>query len=212
MSAINPKFCCYVISNSLGAPQRKEMIDLLSSYKALDSGGRYNNNVGGPVKNKLEFISDYKFTLCFENSSSVGYTTEKLVEGFAGGGIPIYWGNPNIEKDFNGAAFVNCNKFDSLKEVLEFVKYLDTDDAAYLRMVQTPIFTNNQDNYNAIQYNFEKYMHHIFQLRTKRINSIYVGKRYTDRMKFFRPWFELYRLGERSIGFLGNKINIKRKQ
>lgn len=81
------KFCCYVISNSKGAPQRGEMIDLISSYKLCDSGGKYKNNVGGPVKNKLEFISNYKFTLCFENSSSKGYTTEKIVEGFAGGGF-----------------------------------------------------------------------------------------------------------------------------
>ena len=207
-SEMKQKFCCYVISNSLGAPQRKEMIDLLSSYKQVDSGGRYQNNVGGPIKNKLKFISDYKFNLCFENSASVGYTTEKIVEGFAGGGIPIYWGNPKIAEEFNENAFVNCNDFKGLNDVLDYIKYLDTDDNAYMHMMQEPIFTANQNSFNEIQDKFEDYIRHIFQLKKKRMNNIYVGRKYTERMKFFMPWFELYRFGERGIGFF---INMKRR-
>ena len=161
------KFCCHVISNSLGAHQRKEIIDLLSSYKMVDGGGKFNNNVGGPVKDKLKFISDYKFVVCFENSSSVGYTTEKILDGFAGGGIPIYWGNPDIAKDFNSDAFINCHNFNELKLVLDFVKYLDSNDDAYTRMVKAPIFTNEQEDFNIIQHKFEDYLKHIFEYKMK---------------------------------------------
>lgn len=209
---VNRKFCCYVISNTLGASQRNEMINLLASYKKIDSGGKLNNNVGGPVKDKLKFISDYKFSMCFENSSSVGYTTEKIVEGFAGGGIPIYWGNPNATKEFNPDAFVNCNDFDNLSQALDYIKYLDTDDAAYARMVHAPIFAEGQDDFSKIQYRLEEYLIHILDKRTKRINDIYIGRKYMCRMKFFAPWFDLYRIGERSIGYAENLMNTKRKR
>lgn len=122
--------------------------------------------------------------MCFENSSSVGYTTEKIVEGFAGGGIPIYWGNPNATKEFNPDAFVNCNDFDNLSQALDYVKYLDKDDSAYARMLHAPIFAEGQDDFNKIQSGLEKYLIHILDKRTKRINDIYIGRKYMCRMKF----------------------------
>ncbi len=54
----------------------------ISKYKKVDSGGLALNNIGYIVKNKLEFIKDYKFTIAFENSSYSGYTTEKITDAF----------------------------------------------------------------------------------------------------------------------------------
>ena len=71
------------------------------------------NNVGGPVADKLAFISEYKFVIAFENSSYPGYTTEKILDPFLVCSIPVYWGNPLIENDFNKMAFLNYFDFDS---------------------------------------------------------------------------------------------------
>ena len=36
--------------------------------------------------------------ICFENTSKPNYFTEKLVNAYYSGSIPIYWGDPNISK------------------------------------------------------------------------------------------------------------------
>ncbi len=51
----------------------------------------------GPVKNKLELLQKYKFSICFENASGIkGYITEKILDSLAAGCVPVYWGAPNI--------------------------------------------------------------------------------------------------------------------
>ena len=133
------KFCNYVISNAMSSPERSSMIKVLESYKKVDSGGKYKNNVGGPVKDKIEFEKSYKFTMAIENSPSNGYTTEKIIEAFAGATIPIYYGSKDIAKEFNEKAFINCHNYNSFEEVLERVKEIDNNDEMFLSMVKEPI-------------------------------------------------------------------------
>lgn len=54
--------------------------------------------------------------------------------------MPIYWGNPDIEKDFNGAAFINCHRFDNFDQVVEKVIELDNNDALWTQYANAPIF------------------------------------------------------------------------
>ena len=62
-----------------------------------------------------EFLSQYKFTISFENASHVGYTSDRIVEAMRVNSIPIYWGNPLIGREFNIKSFVNYHDFE--KEV-----------------------------------------------------------------------------------------------
>ncbi len=135
----NRKFCSFVVSNDAGQKSRKEVFDLLSQYKQVDSGGRYLNNIGYCVPNKHEFQSQYKFSMAFENCVHPGYTTEKLLQAFAAGTIPIYYGNPDIALELNEDAFVNCHRYSSFTEVLEQVKQIDADRQLYEKMLRTPI-------------------------------------------------------------------------
>ena len=50
------KFCCMVVSNGK-AKERIEFFNRLSKYKKVDSGGRFMNNIGVPVEDKIKFIS-----------------------------------------------------------------------------------------------------------------------------------------------------------
>lgn len=206
------KFCCSVISNALAESERAHMLSLLEGYKSVDNGGGYRNNIGGRVKDKLEFETHYKFTMCFENSSTIGYTTEKLLEGFAGGGIPIYWGNPNVEKEFNEKAFVNCSKFSSFEKALEYIKDLDNDDEKYLEVVREPIFTDKsgKGKQDYIQKNVEAFLRNIFDSKYENAYRRYragVGANYIQRNKWCRTQFELLRFLQRVRGFTWNKIN-----
>ena len=65
------KFCAALISNPhLGEFDnfRLKFIEELNEYKKVDMGGNYKNNVGGYIKNKLEFLLDYKFSIAMENN------------------------------------------------------------------------------------------------------------------------------------------------
>lgn len=127
------KFCCIVCSNGNADKMRQTIVDEISKYKIVDSGGRYRNNIGHPngVDNKLEFQRNYKFVLALENASFNGYITEKIVEAFAAGGIPIYWGAPDIEKYFNPKAFINAMSFSSIDALVDRIKEIDENDDLY---------------------------------------------------------------------------------
>lgn len=132
------KFCGMVVSNLYNAaPERERMFHLLSSYKKVESGGAALNNVGGRVKDKLEFESRHKFTIAFDNVEN-GIVQEKIGMAFAAGTVPIYWGNPNVTEIYNERAFINCHAFDSFEDVLAKVKEIDEDDEKYLAMLREP--------------------------------------------------------------------------
>jgi len=59
---------------------------------------------------KINFIKNYKFTIAFENSTSPGYTTEKLWQPMLSGSVPVYWGNPEVDRMFNTRSFVNVHE------------------------------------------------------------------------------------------------------
>lgn len=139
------KFCCMLISNP-NAPERIDFFHKLSKYKKVDSGGRYLNNIGYPVQNKQEFIKDYKFVISFENSSYPGYATEKIVQPMLENCMPIYWGDPTIQKDFNTKSFININDFNSFEEAIEYVIEIDRNEQKYLEMASQPWLNNNEIN------------------------------------------------------------------
>jgi len=213
--ALHNKFCNYVISNALSAPNRQQMIDRLNSYKTVDSGGKYQNNVGGPVKDKIKFEENYKFTMTFENTSSNGYTTEKIMEGFAGSTIPIYWGSPDIAKEFNPKAFINCHDYDSYEDVLLKIKEIDSNDDLFLKMVKEPIIT---DESQAKKYFDENYLSDFLknicsQTREDayRRNRYYIGKRYEDDTRMHGKIDRILLVPKRVVYFLKNKKAQKKK-
>lgn len=142
-NSVRTKFCCMVVSNPSN-PLRKKVFDLLSTYKTVDSGGKWLNNVGEPVQDKLLFLKQYKFCLCFENSSYKGYTTEKILEAKLAGCIPIYWGNPEIEKDFKKNSYISLHDFNSLDLLLQEIIKIDSDEIYYNNIVNEPLLTKNK--------------------------------------------------------------------
>lgn len=139
--ALGRDFCARVVSNYKQTDGMREVFfDALSKYKKVASGGKYKNNVGGPVKDKQAFLQKYKFSLAFENTASVGYCTEKILQAFAANTVPIYYGDKTAAKDFNPKAFINVNDFKNIDEAIAYIKKIDQDDQAYLKMLREPMF------------------------------------------------------------------------
>lgn len=68
---------------------------------------------------KLDTIRNYKFALCFENGQYPGYITEKIIDCFVAGVIPIYRGAKDISDYIPSGLFVDAESFDSFEEMEE---------------------------------------------------------------------------------------------
>lgn len=156
------EFCSFVYSNYRGEKERSEMFFALNSYKKVNAGGAYLNNLQNSKKvaNKLEFEMKHKFSIAFENSSRSGYTTEKLMSSIAANTIPIYWGNPTIGKEFNTMRFINCHDYKSFDEVVEKIKEIDSNDEMYLRIINEPFSVPGYD-FKLVQDGLEHYLKQI---------------------------------------------------
>ena len=99
------KFCAALISNCKSR-FRINFINILSKYKKVDMGGYYKNNINKIVKNKIDFLSEYKFSIAMENSNGDGYISEKIVDSFLSGTIPIYYGDYIIDEHINPKAYI----------------------------------------------------------------------------------------------------------
>lgn len=92
------KFCSIVASHDWNGI-RGEIIDALASFGEVKSGGIYRNNTSDLKRifndNKINFIKQFIFNICPENSDYPGYVTEKIFQAFEAGCIPIYWGSEN---------------------------------------------------------------------------------------------------------------------
>ena len=54
----------------------------------------------------MRFLQQFKFMICFENTASPNYLSEKILNAWIGGTIPIYWGAANSIKWLNPKAFL----------------------------------------------------------------------------------------------------------
>lgn len=61
----------------------------------------YGEGANNYVSNKVDGLRKYAFSIAIESCRERGYFTEKLIDCFLTGTIPIYWGDPDIGEYFN---------------------------------------------------------------------------------------------------------------
>jgi len=174
------KFCNFLYSNKR-AKIRNDFFHSLSQYKSIDSGGKVLNNLGYFVDDKHEFLRNYKFTIAFENEAYPGYTTEKILHAFAADSIPIYWGNPLVDRDFNPKSFINCNDYGSFEEVIDKIIEIDNNDDLYRQYLNEPAFTDNVENEYVNEENILNRFEEIF--KNQGIEKV---ARKTDILKYYK--------------------------
>lgn len=132
------KFCNFVVSNDFSA-ERNAFFEEFSARCPIDSGGSYRNNIGGPVADKLAFQRQYRFSIAYENSRDPGYVTEKIVDAFAAGTVPIYWGDPLIKQEFNPDSFVCADDYPDNAALIDAIEAIDRDQELFLRYCHAPV-------------------------------------------------------------------------
>jgi len=90
-----------------------------------------------------KIYKDYKFGLAMENSNEDGYITEKIMNVYIGGAIPIYWGTSKIKEIFNQDSFIYVNDYSSFDECANDIIAIGKDPIRLKRMQNAPIFVEN---------------------------------------------------------------------
>ena len=129
------KFCAMVAGNPEGL--RVNLFNSISEYRKVDG---YGNMFNRPLrKSKFDLLKDYKFSLCPENSIYDGYVTEKLVDAYAGGTVPIYSGDLSVLRAFNIKAFLNYQENMNMSMFVQYVKGWDNNIEMYKNTYEQPL-------------------------------------------------------------------------
>ena len=97
--------------------------------KSLMKPLKFNlKNYKGLVKDKINLMTNYKFSLAFENNRFPGYITEKMFHPMMAGSIPIYYGAPNIRDHIPDNCFIAYDNFSNASEFWSFINNLSTKE------------------------------------------------------------------------------------
>ena len=165
-SPIRTKFCAGVISNNFITDGfRIFFIKELNKYKTVDMGGRYKNNVG-KIRNKIKFLSSYKFSISMENTEGDGYLSEKIIDSFLAGTIPIYYGDYMVDEYINPESYILIRGEKDLKNKIRYIKEIDNNDELYKKIIKKKVLLSNEYT-NKIKKEFIAFFEHIFEQNKK---------------------------------------------
>ena len=171
---IRTQFCAAVISNTNVTDKfRINFINELNKYKKIDMGGKHDNNIGGQVKDKIKFLSLYKFSIAMENSKADGYNSEKILDSFLAGTIPIYYGDYMIDEYINPKSYILIKGEKDIQEKIEYIKKIDNDINLYRSILkENVLLEENIQNNNDKE--LKQFLFHIFeQDKSKAIRNFY---------------------------------------
>lgn len=108
--------------------KKTKLISMICSDKSFTEGHKNRLKIAKNFSEKLDLfgrgfkeieekeqgLDDYMFSICMENGNYDTYFTEKILDCFATGTIPIYWGTKKIVDFFDpeGIIFLNEDDFD----------------------------------------------------------------------------------------------------
>jgi hypothetical protein len=112
--------------------EKSKIISMISSNKEFTEGQKnrlkwverlkdqidvYGRGIN-PIENKEEGLCDYMFSVVIENGIYESYFTEKILDCFATGTIPVYLGSPDIQNYFNmDGIILLSDEFDVSEEI-----------------------------------------------------------------------------------------------
>jgi hypothetical protein len=86
---------------------------ILKKYPNIDFFGHDNY-----IDKKITALKDYRFSIIIENCKEDYYFSEKLIDSFVTGTIPIYWGCPSIYKFFDTNGMLIFDTMDELEKIM----------------------------------------------------------------------------------------------
>lgn len=105
---------------------------------------------------KIELLQQFDFNLCFENTYSRYYVTEKIWHSIIAGSLPIYYAGPShtIYQDFPEGSFIDYFQFNSPYQLFEYVTSMSSkeyQDRLKLCFTSLERLVNLDDGKRALQ-------------------------------------------------------------
>lgn len=117
--------------------KRAEAVRWFEEYhpEEMDFYGRQNQFTDiqysiyrGPVDEKLDVLSKYRFQICYENSYAIpGYISEKIFDAFFAGCVPIYWGAVDVTNYIPKKCFIDKREFESYEALYNYIQAIDEE-------------------------------------------------------------------------------------
>ncbi len=136
-------FCNFIYSNPK-CGMRNAFFSQLHARRPIHSMGSVMNNHQdarllkrhevGDLLSKVDVLTDYRFTIAFENRELPGYTTEKILDAWRAGSVPIFWGDPAITVDFPPDSYLSLYEAGSMHRLVEQVLEVNNDPQRYAQL------------------------------------------------------------------------------
>jgi len=205
-------FLLYAVSNC-NIEYRENTFDALSNITLVHYAGPCHGNEEGigdrklpspyemdrneGANNNFKIFSNFRFSLVMENQNAAGYISEKILNAFLGGTVPIWYGTTEIFDVFNHKAFIYYD-INKPQEALDQITYLEQNREEYLKMLDEPILA---DGHKTI----EKY----FTFRDD-VGNGSLGRRIRSMLGYESPMYH-YSLLEKGDG-AGGTENVPKFQ
>jgi hypothetical protein len=148
-----PTLATAVITNSVHGRERMRFTQRLEEKMPVFYGGRYKNNIGGPIGGHynsqaiIDFYKRGKFAITMENTFGPYYITEKLVNGLRAGVIPVYWGTDRVSEFFNPRRFFHLKSTATDEDMSELIERMcKLTDEEYLNIIREPIMLRSMED------------------------------------------------------------------
>lgn len=138
--------------------QKNKNLNIIASSKKITEGhklrhaivekyGKRLDAIGNgykPFDQKVEGLRDYRYSIVVENSRINSYFSEKLLDCFFTGTIPIYWGFPKVIEFFDERGIIIFNNINQLEDIIKRISKEDYESKL-----------------NALENNFKKAFNYI---------------------------------------------------
>jgi hypothetical protein len=138
-------FCAYLAYNPI--PRRENFFDILkekansegmrvdalghcsgTSLESIRTSTRFS---AGWIDEAVELLQPYRFSIAFENETVEGYVTEKLINAYLAGCVPLYSGTEDAFEIFNKRSLIYVDDFDDMSSAASYILTVAKDQELY---------------------------------------------------------------------------------
>lgn len=167
LCALSPKFVwyafggCWIHNDDKALHEKTKNCSIIASDKRETDNHRLRHDVVAKlrdriqgvygrgyhrVENKIEALRDYRYSIVIENDSNPIMFSEKLIDCFVTGTIPLFYGGAGIEEYFNPDGIIICRTMADFETALNMIH---TEGEAYYNNRKAVL----EENFNkALQY------------------------------------------------------------
>jgi len=121
---------CWIDVEDRMVHDKSKNVSIILSSKRTTAGHRFRHlaleifpeidffGFNNPIEKKITALKNYRFSVVVENCQKDYYFSEKLIDSFMTGTIPIYWGCPSIGDFFDTNGMLIFDTLDELESIM----------------------------------------------------------------------------------------------